>query len=107
MREIFAFLNVDPTFVPDMTERHMQARVPKSWATKRWLKQLGLWNLARAITPQSIKNIAFQGRETMKLEPEDRARLTEYYRTDTESLSTLLTKPGGRTPPSASGPQTG
>ena len=106
MREVFAFLNVDPTFVPDMTERHMQARVPKSWAAKRWLKQLGLWNLARAVTPQSFKNIAFQRRETMKLEPEDRARLTEYYRRDADSLATLLNLEGGR-PPTASGPQTG
>ena len=50
MKEIFRFLEVDPDFTPDMTERHMQARVPRSWAAKRLLKRFGLWDLARDLT---------------------------------------------------------
>lgn len=92
MKDIFCFLEVEPDFTPDMTERHMQARVPKSWAAKRWMKQLGVWNLARALAPKSIKKMVFQKREAMKLGSVDRARLVDYYRADVESLSPLLNR---------------
>lgn len=92
MREIFRFLDVDPDFNPDMTERHMQARVPKSWAAKRWLKRLRLWDLARALAPQGVKKMAFQNRQSLKLAPEDRVRLLEYYQSDVQALSTLLNR---------------
>ena len=74
MQQIFQFLQVDPAFTPDMTERHMQARIPKSWAAKRLLKRFGLWDLARALAPKGLKKMAVQNRSELKLNPEDRAR---------------------------------
>jgi hypothetical protein len=93
MRNIFRFLRVDETFVPDMSERHMTSGVPRSFVLRRFLRQSGAWRVASAVPPglrRMIRPAVLRPRATMTLEPFDRARLVDLYRDDIQKLSTLL-----------------
>jgi hypothetical protein len=94
LREIFRFLSVDPTFVPDFSNRHMEARIPRSIAAKNILKRMGLWDVVRRSLPSGLRgrlrSAAFQPRNTLGISPAERIRLAEYYREDVNNLSKLL-----------------
>lgn len=90
MQSIFRFLGVDPAFTPDLSERHMEARVPRSFWLKSALKRSGMWNLARSATPETLRRAGFLQRSSVRLRPGDKARLGDYYRDDIGRLSTLL-----------------
>lgn len=94
LHRVFGFLGVDDRFTPDLSERHMQATVPRSYRVRRWLKRSGAWQAARAILPEPmrarLRSTVFQPRQNFVLDPKDRAALAEYYRADTEKLSRLL-----------------
>lgn len=92
LREIFGFLEVDPDFAPERTQRHMEAKIPRSWAASRWLKELGLWQLTRKILPPGLRRMAFRKRESLTLEPASHARLIAYYRDDIKELTTLINR---------------
>jgi hypothetical protein len=112
--EVFTFLGVDPTFVPDMSVKHKVAGTPRSRALHAVLTRPNpAKTLAKRLLPSHIrgrlygslmqKNIVSQ-RE--RLRPEVRLRLQHLYRGDVESLSALLGRdlsawlpePGGSRP---------
>ncbi len=90
LRSIFRFLSVDPDFAPDLSNRHMEAAVPRFFFVKNALKRLGIWNaLRRSLPPGArsrLRGVAFQPRNAMTLEPADRTSLTDYYRDDVKNL---------------------
>jgi hypothetical protein len=94
LREIFRFLSADPTFVPDVSNRHMEARVPRSIAVKNVLKRLGAWDRVRRGLPAGLRghlrNAAYQPRRALGISLADRNRLVEYYCEDVNNLSKLL-----------------
>jgi hypothetical protein len=93
MGSIFRFLGVDETFVPDMSERHMASRIPRSFTVNRFLQQSGIRGVASFVSPglrRRIRHAFFRPRATMALEPFDRARLVDFYRQDIQKLSILL-----------------
>lgn len=92
LRQIFEFLEVDSDFVPERTQRYMEAKIPRFRAAGRWLKKLGLWQLTRTITPPGLRRMAFRKRESLALEPADHASLIAYYRDDIKELTTLLNR---------------
>ncbi len=96
MRGIFRFLLVDNEFVPDFSQRHMLAKVPRCWWVNRWLKATGLWSAAQRLSPPTVrrltKRIIFRPRHSMVLEPADRSRLRDIYREDIRNLETLLNR---------------
>jgi Sulfotransferase family len=96
IQAIYRFLPVDDRFVPDLSQRHMQASVPRSWETNRWLKATGLWSAARNLSPPPLrrwlKRVVFRPRRSMALEPADRALLIDFYREDIHRLETLLNR---------------
>ena len=98
LREVFAFLGVDPTFVPDMSVKHKVAGTPRSKALHAVLTRPNpAKTLAKQLLPSDVrgrlygslmqKNIISQ-RE--RLRPEVRLTLQAQYRGDVESLSALL-----------------
>ena len=93
LREIFGFLGVNSTFVPDCSERHMVARVPRSYPLRRWLKRTGVWQVAHFL-PASLRSrlhrTVFRPRRDLAIEARDYAFLAEYYRRDVDKLSILL-----------------
>jgi len=98
LREVFAFLGVDPTFVPDMSVKHKVAGTPRSKALHAVLTRPNpAKTLAKQLLPSDVrgrlygslmqKNIISR-RE--RLRPEVRLTLQAQYRGDVESLSALL-----------------
>ena len=96
LREIFRFLNVDETFVPDMSERHMESRVPRWFGVNQWLRRSGLWQSANrrlgADLRRTLRPMVFRPRAGMALDPADQARMVELYRADIMDLASLVGK---------------
>jgi len=92
--EIFRFLDVDETFVPDMSERHMQSRVPRWFGVRQWLRRSGLWQSASqrlgADLRRTLRPMVFRPRAGMALDTADRARMVEFYRAEILDLASLL-----------------
>jgi hypothetical protein len=94
LADIFGWLGVDPRFVPDFSEKHLEFAVPKSSDTIYLLRRLGLWPRMKGIIPRGIRQrlrpIAFDSRRSQRMSPADRAFLVEYYRDDILKLAGLL-----------------
>jgi hypothetical protein len=94
LRQIFRFLSVDATFSPDMSQRHLEPRVPRFITASYWMKKLGLWRRVKDWTPValhgSLRMAAFRQRSVLQLDAEDRARLVDYYRDDISKLACLV-----------------
>jgi hypothetical protein len=94
VQDIFRFLNVDPAFKPNLSMRHTVPLVPRSYAISRFLKRLGWWELAKSLSPpalrRKLRRVAFRPRTGLVVEPQDRARLLEYYREDIRNLAGFL-----------------
>jgi sulfotransferase family protein len=94
LRDICAFLDVDPGFAFDRSAKHMQAAVPHSYALNTSLKSLGVWNLVRTLTPPAVRaklrRLIFQPAHALCLSREERRRLCDFYRPDIQRLSVLL-----------------
>ncbi len=94
LRDVLAFLEVDASFTPDTSEKHLQPHIPRSAGAVRSLKRCGLWQLARTLVPSALrrpaKAVIYRSRASLHLGPEDRACLAEYYREDVAHLEGLL-----------------
>jgi hypothetical protein len=90
LRQVFTFLNVDPSFVPKTKERHLQ-RAGVHSPLVGWLKQAGVWRAAAKLMPRSLRPKI--RRSLTKLEPmsaEDRRWLVDYYREEVGKLAGLI-----------------
>jgi hypothetical protein len=96
LADLFTFLGVDPSFVPDISRRHNEPRIPKLAGATFLLKKWGVWRYLRKLAPQPLsprlKSLLMHSRGSLKIEPADRAFLTDYYRDDVERLSVLLNR---------------
>jgi hypothetical protein len=96
VRNIFEFLDVDPHFVPDMSQRHMLANVPRAHRLHRFLHPVTqLAPLKQMNTPclrRGLKRLAYRSRKSMTMEARDRAFLVEFYREDIQRLSGLVNR---------------
>jgi hypothetical protein len=96
LRSIFRFLAVDESFVPDLRQRHMEARVPRSFAVHQFLRQSGIQRSAGLLIPRGLhrvlRPVVYRRRQSMTLGPADRARLADFYRADIDKLAALLRK---------------
>ena len=94
LREVLDFLQVDPTFTPDTSKRHLEANIPKSIRVTQSLRRSGLWGTLRAATPPAIRthlhSLIYRKQGTLQLQPPEREILTNYYRADILKLQTLL-----------------
>jgi len=98
LREVFAFLGVDPTFEPDMSVRHKVAGTPRSKTLHAMLTRPNpAKNLAKRLLPAGVRSRVYgavmhrnvrEHRETMR--PETRRRLQTLFRPDVERLAELL-----------------
>jgi hypothetical protein len=87
------FLGVSAEFSPDMTEKHLQAQVPRVGAIG-WLKHSGLWQAAARVTPKGLRPIIRRSLirkpgET-RMERADRRYLVDYYRDDIVRLAGMV-----------------
>jgi hypothetical protein len=92
--DIFAFIGVDSSFAPAMNERHLEFRIPKYVRATQLLKRTGVWFGVRDLSPEPVRRLlrkaALRPPRALRMTPEDRAFLIDYYRDDIHQLSTLL-----------------
>lgn len=97
LRDIFGFLGVDNTFMPDTTKRHNVTLIPRSFAAQRFLTRPYLVKfLLKPLLPQPLRLSMISGLKSLNqtkpppLDPEIRRQLTEEYREDILKLQDLI-----------------
>ncbi|MEL6221801.1 MAG: sulfotransferase [Cyanobacteria bacterium J06627_8] len=103
MQDIYQFLEVDPSFVPDISKRAQVAQIPRSTAinqvlrTKNPLRASAASLLKRLIpleTRQRIRtrliNMNSQTKEAITLSSDDRSVLAALYKDDIQNLQDLI-----------------
>ena len=92
--DVFRFLEVDATFVPDFSRREHERRAPKARTLHYFLKKSGLWRQLKRLLPcgaaDGLRRAAFVQGEALTMDPEDRRYLVDYYREDIRNLELLL-----------------
>jgi hypothetical protein len=89
LRDIFRFLEVDDSFVPDVSRRHNESIVPRSRTLAARLDRR--WPLEGNLNPPAMaRRLRAWNRRPMRLEPADRRALVEVYREDVLELQHLL-----------------
>ncbi|MCU1236134.1 MAG: hypothetical protein JWP63_4101 [Candidatus Solibacter sp.] len=93
---IFRFLEVDDTFVPDLSERIHQRRAPRSTRLHHILKQSRIWYPLKSLVPVSFRGpfrrLAFRAGASLVMNPADRSYLIDYYREDIQRLAALFNR---------------
>jgi len=92
--DILQFLCLDSSIAPDLSERHLEPRIPRAIAPSHLLKRSGIWQGAKKMTPRALlplfRSAIFKPRDAVDMDPEDRQYLIGYYREDILRLSSLL-----------------
>ncbi len=92
MADVFRFLGVDDSFVPDLSHRSLARRAPRFATAHYFLKKLAIWYPLRALVPSRLRGAArraaFSGAPAMRAD--DRRYLVDYYRDDIGALAKLL-----------------
>jgi hypothetical protein len=95
-RDVLGFLQVDASFSPDTTVKHMEPRVPRLVAASHVLKKYGIWPRLTKLTPRAIRpalrSMAFRRRNSLVMNSNDRQRLIAYYQEDVRKLSALMNR---------------
>jgi hypothetical protein len=98
IQDMFGFIGVDDTFVPDMSSRANISMVPRNWRLHQLMKGRNAARLmARALLPFGLRarlRTAILDRNLVRphLAPEIRRELIEVYRSDILRLQELLGK---------------
>ena len=96
LADLFRFLNVDPAFAPDTSQRALERRAPRLIPMVYWLKKYDLWEPARRVIPAAlrpgIRSAVFRRRASLVMDTKDREYLIGYYRDDVRKLASLLNR---------------
>ena len=96
LADLFRFLNVDPAFAPDTSQRALERRAPRLIPMVYLLKKYDLWEPARRIIPAGlrpgIRSAVFRRRASLVMDAKDREYLVGYYRDDVRKLESLLNR---------------
>ncbi|MDM8531058.1 sulfotransferase [Anaerolineales bacterium HSG25] len=96
LQDIFSFLNVDPTFVPDTSIQFNASGIPKNRTWHRFLSQRNpIISPIVAIIPYKIRKqllvmMQKQNMEKPLLSVDERKRLSQLYKSDVIQLQALL-----------------
>lgn len=97
MQDLFRFLNVDDTFIPDMSVRHNESKIPRNRALQVYLlESRASKNLVRHFVPTGLSRRigdSLRRLNTTRAAPfpeELRRRFTEVYREDIIELQDML-----------------
>lgn len=92
LRDLFEFLEVDPSFTPDTTQKSLQRRRPRFENAHYYLKKFKVWHVLRSAVPAQMRRMAFRTGDSLNMDPADRRFLIDYYRPDIRRLSKLLNR---------------
>lgn len=88
LRNLFAFLGVDPAFPVDFSARSLERRAPRFQRIRHALKKHDMLQPLSRWVPAALRKAAFQAAPRMTAE--DRQWLVDYYRDDIRKLGALL-----------------
>ena len=95
-RDLFAFLEVDPTFVPDTSVRHNVSGIPKNRALHAFLRKPNpVKSLLKPLLPQKLRqrlisDVSARNLEKPPLDPKVEAQLAALYAEDIGKLQGML-----------------
>jgi hypothetical protein len=96
MRDLFAFLEVDPAFTADLSSRHHVPSVPRLASGVYVLKKWRLWPQLRRLAPENLRpwlrSMLLRPRASLRIDPLTREFLADYYRDDINKLAALLNR---------------
>lgn len=102
MRDIFTFLGVDPTFIPDTNARPNVSGFPKSPAFHKFMYQLFMENnpikrISRILFPKKLRqdvmvNMRLMNLEKKKMPKDIRIELDNLFREDIQKLEKLINR---------------
>ncbi|MGQ0658302.1 MAG: sulfotransferase [Chromatiales bacterium] len=92
IKQIFAFLEVDDTFVPDMSLKYNVSGLPRNTVATRLLKLLHpvRHRIVRALPARLVSGVGQTLLKAPGLNPETRAALTAHFREDILRLQDLI-----------------
>lgn len=87
MQRVFAFLGVNPEFVPNVAQRHNRSGVlPSGWKRALWEASAPLRDVIRPAIPSRLRHRAYvsvtRGSRSPELDPETRTELGQLFRDD-------------------------
>jgi len=96
MREVFQFLEIDSAFVPDTSMRYLEPRIPRIATPNKLLRRTRLLQISRSLVPGAIKPLMqsalYRPSGSVKMAPEDRALMLDFYRNDIHRLEMILSR---------------
>lgn len=95
LRDLFDFLGVDTAFRPDLSQKSLERRAPRSASLHYLLKKLAIWYPLRELVPSALRplrHLAFRQGPRIAMQPADRQFLVDYYREDIGKLASLLNR---------------
>jgi hypothetical protein len=96
MREVLEFLEVDSAFTPDTSRRHHEPQIARLVKPSQVLRRVGMWQMFKRLTPTPIKsfvrNAVYRPTGSLSLEPEDKAMILGFYRSDIHRLEGILNR---------------
>jgi Sulfotransferase family len=94
LREVYRFLGVDSSFVPDMTSRYNEPVIPRMIGPTQTLRRAGIWKLVKDMTPKGVRlamrDTIFRPAGSVKMHQEDKALVLNFYRDDIRRLEGIL-----------------
>jgi hypothetical protein len=94
--DLFGFLGVNAGFQPDLSERSLERRAPRFTGLHYFLKRSGLWYPLKKVLParlaSPLRQLAFRHGRSLRMDPQDRRYLIDYYRDDIQQLSAHLNR---------------
>jgi len=94
LTELFQFLEVDSTYVPDTSRRSLERRAPRFPSLNRGLKRFEITHRLNAAVPSGVRPVVrrllFHRSPRLKMDAGDRQFLVDYYREDVMKLAVLL-----------------
>ncbi len=90
LRNLFEFLEVNPSFEADTTRKSLERRSPRFGLAHYYLKKFGATALIPVAIRNPLKTVAFRSGAAIRMDPADRKFLIDYYASDIQRLSKLL-----------------
>jgi hypothetical protein len=94
LRRIYQFLEVDPDFAADTSQRFLEGQLPRFPALMGPVRKLSVLQPGEELGPSrfrsALKRAVFRRRMSHVMEAADRASLIEYYKNDVRKLADLL-----------------
>ncbi len=88
------FLDVDSSIIPDITKRYNEPLIARMVKPTQMLRRTGVWEVAKRLTPNrlrvAMRDTIFKPAGSVRMSPEDRALMLEFYRNDIHRLEEIL-----------------